>query len=69
MADTNYAVCFGATCFNERGGTLFIAPGASSSTAPTTQATSSIAIANREFNGSTFVLIDASVVTMTIFGS
>lgn len=68
MADTNYAVCFGATNFNQRGGTLLIY-GTSTTAAPATQATSSIQISNREFNGTNFVDIDAAVATMTIFGS
>jgi hypothetical protein len=70
MADTNYAVCFGATNYNQRGGTMLISSATSAtSVAPATQATSSIQISNREYNGSTFVLIDAVVATMTIFGS
>jgi hypothetical protein len=70
MADTNYAVCFGATNYNDRGATMLISSATSAtSVAPATQATSSIQISNREYNGTNFVSIDAVVATMTIFGS
>ena len=63
LPNANYSVCFGAKNTNLRGGTLLIDPSAGS------QGTSSIKIQNREYNGTNFVNIDESIITVTIFSS